>query len=98
MYSTTNKSALIDRLTFIGNLNNKDSKQFINSFFESINEALCNDENVSLKNFGTFNHKTRKARNVTHPNTSEVIVIPETKTVGFKPSKELISLVNKTLL
>jgi DNA-binding protein HU-beta len=47
------------------------------------------DKAVQLVGFGTFRVKTRKARKGRNPKTGEVIKIPASKTVTFKPGSEL---------
>ena len=56
---------------------------------EEITQGLVENGKVTIKGFGTFKVSTRKARTGRNPKTGEAIKIAESKTVRFKPSKEL---------
>ena len=49
---------------------------------------------VQLIGFGTFKLKIRKKRKGRNPKTKEVITIPESRTITFKPGKKLKDLIN----
>lgn len=70
-------------------ISKKDAANAVDILFERIQAALEQGEDVKLSGFGAFVVKTRKERRGTSPKTGEEIVIPATKTVGFKPSKSL---------
>lgn len=55
----------------------------------AVQEALAEEENVNLTNFGSFSVSLRKARTGVNPKTGEQINIPETKAVKFTPGKAL---------
>lgn len=56
---------------------------------ESLSEYLEEGETVDLTGFGKFEVTERSERNGINPATKEKIVIPATKNVKFKPSKNL---------
>ncbi|HEY0883049.1 MAG TPA: HU family DNA-binding protein, partial [Archangium sp.] len=39
--------------------------------------------------FGTWSIRTRKARKIRNPQTNEIMKLKATKTIGFRPAKEL---------
>ena len=53
---------------------------------------LIASDKTTLKEFGTFERKTRKARTGRNPKTGAVITIPESTTLHFKPSHVLKGL------
>lgn len=75
-------------------LTKKDAELAVAAVFDQIARALEEGDTVKISGFGVFAVKTRQARNGTVPGTSQKIEIPETKTVGFKPSKSLKEAVN----
>lgn len=60
----------------------------INTAMETIQETVANDEKVTLVGFGTFERRTRKARNGVHPITKEKIKIPKKNIPYFKPGSD----------
>jgi len=61
----------------------------VNAVLQGMRTGLKKDKTVQLVGFGTFNTKTRKARWGRNPATGEKIKIKASKTVGFKPGKDL---------
>ncbi len=61
----------------------------INSFIEALREGLEKDGKVVLVGFGTFEVRTRKARQGMNPRTGQPIHIPSRKYIKFKPGKAL---------
>lgn len=67
----------------------KETKQIIDAAIEVITEALARGEKVTLTGFGTFEVRSRQAREGVNPQTREKIHIPATKTPGFSASSTL---------
>ncbi len=61
----------------------------VNAVLQGLRSGLKKDKNVQLVGFGTFQTKTRKARWGRNPATGEKIRIKASKTVSFKPGKDL---------
>lgn len=61
----------------------------LSAILDEITNALSRKESVSLIGFGTFETRHRNARSGKNPQTGEVIQIPASNTVGFKPGKAL---------
>ncbi len=62
-------------------------KMTIESFMESIIDALTSGENVSFRGFGSFVNKKRNEKNF-HAAPGKWILIPEHYEPSFKPCKE----------
>ena len=63
--------------------------EVINAFTDQVSAAAARGEDVTLIGFGTFNIRSREARNGRNPQTGSSIQIPASKTVGFKAGKAL---------
>ncbi|MDC1092869.1 integration host factor subunit beta [Pelagibacteraceae bacterium] len=93
----------MSRPKFIKNLKQKNPKliqseivTIIDSFFDTIKEALKNSRKVELRGFGTFFVKKIKEKySARNPKTGELIYVPEKNKVRFKASKNLKKLMNE---
>ena len=63
--------------------------EVINAFTDQVSAAAARGEDVTLIGFGTFNIRSREARNGRNPQTGASIQNPASKTVGFKAGKAL---------
>lgn len=91
-----NKADLIAKVAEEANLTKKDSEAAVNAVIEGIQEALREGDKVQLIGFGTFEVRTRKARQGRNPrNPGETIEIPASKAPVFKAGKSLKEAVNK---
>ncbi len=84
-----NKLDLVNAVSEACSLSKKDAESAVNAVIAEVSKALENGDDVKLSGFGTFLVKERKERVGTVPGTNDKITIPATKTVGFKPSKNL---------
>ena len=67
----------------------------IDIIFQSITDAINNDEKVDIKGFGSFNISDRKARKGRNPHTGEEIEIKASRVPTFKAFKSLKDYCNK---
>ncbi len=84
-----NKKEIIKAVALSEDVTIKDCELIINALFEEISKSLEKGESVVLSNFGTFEVRTRKARNGINPANGESIIVPEQKSVAFKVGKNL---------
>jgi integration host factor subunit beta len=77
-------------------LSNIHIEMIIDTFFQSIEEALINNKSVELRGFGTFfvreigeNHSGR------NPKTGEVIYVPKRNKIRFRASKKFKEFINQ---
>ncbi|MFA6755948.1 MAG: HU family DNA-binding protein [Bacilli bacterium] len=84
-----NKAELVVAVADECGLTKKDAEKAVDVVFKLVQKELVKGESVKISNFGVFQVKHRKERKGTSPVTQKEIVIPATKTVGFKPSKTL---------
>lgn len=68
-------------------LSQQQSKEVVQTTFESIVEVLVKEGRIELRNFGVFQVKHRAARNARNPRTGVEVWVDEHETVAFKPGK-----------
>lgn len=67
----------------------KAALEVVEQLFDTIGRAVKKDGRFYYPGFGTWTVRTRKARKGRNPQTGEVMKIKASKTIGFKPAKEL---------
>lgn len=70
-------------------LSKKDADKAVNATIQAITDGLKNDQKVQLVGFGTFEVRSRAAREGKNPATGEKIKIAATKVPAFKAGKSL---------
>lgn len=71
----------------------KDAEVKLDAFTSSLLRVFKQGEGLTIRGFGAFEIVTRKARKGHNPNTGEEMIIPEKKTVKFKPGKLIKDIV-----
>jgi DNA-binding protein HU-beta len=85
-----NKAELAATLAEKLNVSKKEGEDFVNTFIETITNALKKGDEVVLTGFGAFSVKMRAARTGVNPQKpSEKIQIPAVKVPKFKAGKAL---------
>ncbi|MFT5171709.1 MAG: DNA-binding protein HU-beta [Candidatus Marinamargulisbacteria bacterium] len=88
-----NKKEIIDELSERVDLPKNSLKVIVEEAFDIIMEALVKDQSVNIVGFGAFEVRQRAARRGRNPKTGTEILIPETRTPAFRPSKNLTNAV-----
>jgi integration host factor subunit alpha len=78
-------SALFDEV----GLNKREAKEFVDSWFETIRQALEDGDHVKLSGFGNFQLRDKNQRPGRNPKTGEEIPISARRVVTFKPGQKL---------
>ena len=89
-----NKTQLIEAVAAKADIKKKDAEAAVNAITEVIAEALKAGDKVQLVGFGTFEVKTRAARDGRNPKTGETIKIAASKCPAFSAGKGLKDSVN----
>ena len=89
-----NKAELIAAMAEKSEMTKKDSESALNAFISTVTESLQKGEKVGLVGFGTFEVKSRAAREGVNPQTKKAIKIPAKKAPVFKAGKGLKETVN----
>ncbi|MBE7086854.1 MAG: HU family DNA-binding protein [Clostridiales bacterium] len=82
-----NKSELIRVVANKAGITLKDANVVFDSVIDAITEALNNGEKIQISGFGTFELKSKDAREGFNPKTGEKISIAASKTPIFKFGK-----------
>ncbi len=90
-----NKSELVAAVAAKAGITKKDAESAVNAVIDSITEALTENDKVQLVGFGTFEVRSRDAREGRDPRTGDVIDIPASKSPAFKAGKALKDAVNQ---
>ncbi len=81
------KQDLIDVVSEKAGLTKKDTAAVVDAILETIVDSLKRGEKVALVGFGTYEAKTRKAREGRNPATGATIQIPERTVPSFKAGR-----------
>jgi len=84
-----NKSQLIEALAKEEGLTIKRAEMVINTVFESIEEALIEDDRVEIRGLGSFKVKHYQGYTGRNPKTGDAIEVEEKRLPFFKVGKEL---------
>ena len=69
----------------------KAAAEMVDALFTTVGKVIKKEGRFSYPGFGTWTVRSRKARKGRNPQTGAEIKIKASKTVGFKPAKELKS-------
>jgi integration host factor subunit beta len=73
----------------------RDAEAIMDAIFSGILDALNRGDKVELRGFGTFTSRKRGARVGRNPKTGVRVDVPPKRVPHFKPSKELLQIVNR---
>lgn len=79
-----NKQELITAIAAKTELSKKDADKALAALTDTIVETLKVGDKVALLGFGTFEVKTKAARESRNPQTGEKMMLPEKKVPSFK--------------
>ena len=82
-----NKSDLVRDIANKAGITLKDAAASLDAVIDSVTENLMNGERIQISGFGTFEIKSKPAREGANPKTGEKIQLPPTKTPVFKCGK-----------
>ena len=82
-----NKTELAAAVAEKAALSKKDAEKAVAAFIDTITEQLAAGDKVQLVGFGTFEVRSRSARQGRDPRTNSPITIPASKVPAFKAGK-----------
>ena len=88
------KAELVEEVSRVSDLTKKHSEVIVDTVFQSIIDAMHNDEKIELRGFGSFRIRQRRSRQGRNPKTGDRVEVPAKKIPYFKPGKELKELIN----
>ena len=71
------------------------SKNVINILVDSMIDSIKNNNRIEIRGFGSFFPKTYNSYNGRNPKTGETILVPKKILPIFRPSKDLLTKLNK---
>lgn len=83
------KSDVIIALASELKLTSHESTSIINTILNTMTEALCRNQAVEIRGFGTFTIREYKSYEGTHPKTGKKIEVKKKKLPFFKAGKTL---------
>ena len=83
------KAELVAKIASEAGITKSQAEKAVDGFVSAVFAALSGGDNVTLVGFGTFSVVARSQREGRNPRTGEVIKIPASKAVKFKPGKTL---------
>ena len=89
-----NKTELLNAVAAAAGVSKKDAEAVVKATFDTIAKAMAEGDKVQLIGFGTFETRTREARDAKNPRTGEVIKVAACKAPAFKAGKALKDAVN----
>ncbi|MBY0346330.1 MAG: integration host factor subunit alpha [Neisseriaceae bacterium] len=92
---TLTKAELAEILSDKARLTKRDSKDFVELFFEQIRLALESGDAVKLSGFGNFELRTKPERPGRNPKTGEEVAVSARRVVTFHASQKLKNMVEQ---
>ena len=83
------KAQLVQAVSEQSKLTKKSAGEILDIVFSNIGKAVKKDSRFSYPGFGTWSMRSRKARKIRNPQTNEIMKLKASKTIGFRPAKEL---------
>ena len=89
-----NKSGLAKQLSMQADITKKRANEIINIIFDSLTEALINNNRIEIRGFGSFVNRDYPSYVGRNPKTGESIEVTAKKIPFFKVGKELKEKIN----
>lgn len=90
-----NKSELIQSLANKLNVPVEDAALIVDTFFESMREALLRGDRIEIRGFGSFKIKQYEGYTGRNPKTGESVQVKPKKMPFFKAGKGLLDYLNE---
>lgn len=90
-----NKRELIETVSSKAEITKKEADSVVNTTLDAIIEGLVKEGKVIIPGFGSFEVRSKTAREARNPRTGEKIKIAAKKAPAFKPGKAMKDAVEK---
>lgn len=90
-----NKNDIVKIVAEKTGLTQKEVGAVIDEMFETTIKALAKGHEINFAGFGKFAVKKRAPRESINPRSKEIIKVPSSRAVVYKPSKNIKDAVNK---
>lgn len=89
------KAQLIENVSQqVTHLTKRQTEVIVNTFFNSIRQALADGDKIEIRGFGSFKLRHRRTREGRNPKTGTQVSVPAKRVPFFKAGKELKEIVN----
>jgi integration host factor subunit beta len=88
------KADLVVEVSRAAEISRHEATDVVELVLDTIVSALHRGDKIEIRNFGSFRTRQRRARIGRNPKTGARVEVPPKKIPYFKPSKELLQLVN----
>ena len=89
------KADLINTLAERAKIQHRQAELVVNLVFDSMVAALCQDDRIEIRDFGSFTNREYKGYQGRNPKTGQVVNVEPKKVPFFKVGKELKELVDQ---
>lgn len=89
-----NKSELIKALSEEENISMDDANLVVNTFFDSVKEALLQQQRVEIRGLGSFKIKEYEGYVGRNPKTGKMVTVRPKSLLFFRAGKDLKEFVN----
>ncbi len=90
-----NKSDLVENISErLKTLSRKEVDLIIDTVFDKMTEALSKGDRIEIRGFGSFEVRTRQARQGRNPKTGDKVFVTTRRVPFFKVGKELKEKIN----
>jgi DNA-binding protein HU-beta len=90
-----NKNDLIREIAKNSFLNQAESRLIVNKIIETIANSLKEGKDVNISGLGKFYLYKHSSRPVRNPKTNQPMVLPEFKSIKFKPNSRINNLIKE---
>jgi integration host factor subunit beta len=90
------KSELIEAIAARGELTKTRAESLVGCVFDSMVEAMRQEEGIEIRGFGSFTVRPYKPYDGRNPRTGQPVPVPAKRLPFFKVGKELKELVNSS--
>jgi integration host factor subunit beta len=88
------KAGLIDDIARVTGTTLREAKLILETILDSTVKALGKGEEIEIRRFGSFSTHRRAPRTVRNLKTGKRVDVPARRVPRFRPSRELLGLVN----
>ena len=89
-----NKSELIKTLADENTISAEEAALVVNTFFDSVRQALLSKQRVEIRGLGSFKIKEYQGYSGRNPKTGEIVSVAPKRLPFFRAGKELKEFIN----
>ena len=88
------KAGFIEDIAHVTGTTLREAKLILETILDSMVKALGKGEEIEIRRFGSFSTHRRAPRTGHNPKTGKRVDVPARRVPRFRPSRELLGLVN----